>query len=312
MNPTQTTAFTHAALIYGDEAELLENVLPFLREGAERGEALLVAVPRARAELIRGALEESVVACFMAVEEEARNPGRLISSWTDLLHRRGGEANGVRAVAETIWPQRSAAALEECERHDMLVDRAFAGLGSASLLCPFDRAALDPAIVERAGRFHSALIEDSHGASASPCFIPPGRRDPFAGQLPAAAGAVERRHFEDPALHSEREFLRGAAEAAGLAPERVDDFVLAGNELASNSLQHGGGAGDFAVWVEDGELRCEVRDRGRIEEPLVGRLRPPIDQPRGRGLWLANQLCDLVQIRSGAAGTAVRLTMSLG
>ena len=27
----------------------------------------------------------------------------------------------------------------------------------------------------------------------------------------------------------------------------------------------------------------------------------------GRGVWLANQLCDLVQIRSGAAGTVVRL-----
>ena len=32
-------------------------------------------------------------------------------------------------------------------------------------------------------------------------------------------------------------------------------------------------------------------------------------QPGGYGLWLANQLCDLVQIRSLPAGTAVRLHM---
>jgi hypothetical protein len=31
----------------------------------------------------------------------------------------------------------------------------------------------------------------------------------------------------------------------------------------------------------------------------------------GRGLWLANQLCDLVQIRSGAGGTRVRLQMAV-
>jgi anti-sigma regulatory factor (Ser/Thr protein kinase) len=27
----------------------------------------------------------------------------------------------------------------------------------------------------------------------------------------------------------------------------------------------------------------------------------------GRGLWIANQLCDLVQIRSSAAGSVVRM-----
>ena len=61
------------------------------------------------------------------------------------------------------------------------------------------------------------------------------------------------------------------------------------------------------LWCEDDHLLAEVEDRGLIEEPLVGRLRPGISQEGGRGLWLANQLCDLVQIRSGAAGTTVRL-----
>ena len=32
-----------------------------------------------------------------------------------------------------------------------------------------------------------------------------------------------------------------------------------------------------------------------------------VDRAGGRGLWIANQLCDLVQVRSGAAGTTVRL-----
>ena len=31
----------------------------------------------------------------------------------------------------------------------------------------------------------------------------------------------------------------------------------------------------------------------------------------GRGLWLANQLCNLVQIRSSPEGTTVRLHMRL-
>ncbi|MEO8290742.1 MAG: hypothetical protein ABI649_07070 [Gaiellaceae bacterium] len=51
-------------------------------------------------------------------------------------------------------------------------------------------------------------------------------------------------------------------------------------------------------------------DAGRIEEPLAGRERPLLDQPSGRGLWLANQLCDLVQMRAFENGGTVRIYMS--
>ena len=53
------------------------------------------------------------------------------------------------------------------------------------------------------------------------------------------------------------------------------------------------------------------RDSGRIEEPLAGRGRPTPDRASGRGLWLVNQLCDLVQMRVLPAGNVVRLRMSL-
>jgi anti-sigma regulatory factor (Ser/Thr protein kinase) len=87
----------------------------------------------------------------------------------------------------------------------------------------------------------------------------------------------------------------------------VADLVTATSELAANSVMHGGGSGTLRLWRENGTLLAEVEDRGRIEEPLVGRLRPGIAQEGGRGLWLANRLCDLVQIRSGERGTVVRL-----
>jgi anti-sigma regulatory factor (Ser/Thr protein kinase) len=61
------------------------------------------------------------------------------------------------------------------------------------------------------------------------------------------------------------------------------------------------------VWREGKKLLIDFEDRGTIEEPLAGRLHPAADQHGGRGLWLANQLCDLVQIRSGALGTTVRV-----
>ena len=89
------------------------------------------------------------------------------------------------------------------------------------------------------------------------------------------------------------------------------DLVTAASELAANSVLHGGGQGVLRLWSEDDCILAEVEDQGQIKEPLVGRLRPSLAQEGGRGLWLANQLCDLVQIRSREGRTVVRLHLGV-
>ena len=79
------------------------------------------------------------------------------------------------------------------------------------------------------------------------------------------------------------------------------------NETASNSIRHGGGSGVLTCWGESDRLIYELRDAGVVRDPLVGRRAPSPAQESGRGVWLANQLADLVQIRSSPAGTTVRI-----
>jgi anti-sigma regulatory factor (Ser/Thr protein kinase) len=113
-------------------------------------------------------------------------------------------------------------------------------------------------------------------------------------------------------LPAVRRFVARHATAAGLAPARTDDLVLAVNELATNSLRYGGGQGDLRVWQEGGAFICEVRDRGCIDQPLVGRVRPATTNEGGRGLWLVNQLRELVQVRTLTSGNVVRLHLRCG
>ena len=108
-------------------------------------------------------------------------------------------------------------------------------------------------------------------------------------------------------LSALRGFIQGRAEKAGLDDERVDDLVYAVNEVVTNSICHGEGRARVSVWTEDRAVVCEVRDRGWIRDPLAGLVAPRADTISGRGLWLVNQLCDLVQLRSSPAGTTLRL-----
>lgn len=273
--------FRHKALVYRDAGELLAGVVPFLEQGLEAGEPTLVAVSGANADLIQAELGALAAdARFADIETIGRNPARIVPFWLDFVDEHGGRP--VRGVVEAIWPGRSAAEAEEWRRHEALLDVAFAPSGTWSLLCPREAGVL-------------AAVE-----SSSPSGF-------FAGELNGRPRGTAGFEFDRHDLAEVRRRVEESADAAGVPPARASDLVVAASELAANSVAHGGGAGTLRLWTEGSSLVVEFQDGGTIEDPLVGQVRPTITQEGGRGLWLVNQLCDLVQIRSGEDGTVVRL-----
>ncbi len=101
------------------------------------------------------------------------------------------------------------------------------------------------------------------------------------------------------------------AEQFGMDPVHVESLLLAVHEIAANSLSQGGGTGSYRMWREGRTLVCEIRDNGTIVEPPAGRGYPGSESLRGRGLWIANQLCDLVQVRTRSSGSTVRMHLFL-
>ncbi|MEX5636228.1 ATP-binding protein [Parafrankia sp. FMc2] len=130
------------------------------------------------------------------------------------------------------------------------------------------------------------------------------------GGLPAPAvsgAAVTRLLFTANNLLAARRQVLMLASKAGVLSQRAADLKLALHEILTNSVRHGGGGGVLRVWAEEAMLICEVSDRGHLRDTLAGRRPPALDAEGGRGLWLAHQLCDLVQLSSSPAGTVVRL-----
>jgi anti-sigma regulatory factor (Ser/Thr protein kinase) len=298
--------FRHDALIYSGEEEFLAGVVPYLQAGLESGEAALVAVELARMELLRAELGDEVAAIFFAdIEDLGRNPARIIPFWREFVDEHS--AQRVRGVGEPLWPGRDAREIDECQRHEALLNVAFGPNSTWSLLCLYDAGALSDEVLARVADSHQHVT--CRGvAEPSPCFIAESRC--FAGALSSAPGGAEACEFDLGGLAAVRRRVEAIARRAGLGTLHVSDLAVAANELATNSVAHGGGHGTLRTWLEDDRVVVEVEDRGRILEPLVGRIRPLVTQEGGRGLWLANQLCDLVQIRSSAAGTTVRLHMA--
>ena len=112
-------------------------------------------------------------------------------------------------------------------------------------------------------------------------------------------------------LSQVRALVLQQAREAGLTEGRANDLVLAVSEVAANTLRHTQSSGTLAIWHDQHEVVCEIRDGGRITDPQVGRYKPAPDASGGHGLWLVRQVCDLVELTSDANGTTVRMHMAL-
>jgi anti-sigma regulatory factor (Ser/Thr protein kinase) len=303
---SQSNPFRHEALLYADDAGFLDGTLPFIAGGLAAGEPVLVVLGAAKIDLLRRALGlNASLVRFADMADVGRNPARIIPAWREFVDEHGGRP--VRGIGEPIWAGRTPAELAECQEHERLLNVAFDHGTAWTLLCPYDTSSLSPAVVDEAFRSHPHVLDQS---GTQPSGIYAVSVAHAGDPLPEPTVRPEALVFDADRLSRARRVVAALGETAGLDAARTGELVLAVNELATNSLRHGGGSGTLRLWRDTATIVCEVSDGGRIEAPLAGREVPDPDPESGRGLWLVNQLCDLVQIRSGPSGTTVRVHMA--
>jgi anti-sigma regulatory factor (Ser/Thr protein kinase) len=295
----------HVALLYRSADDYLTALQRFVTDGLARAEPVLVAVPEAKISRLRADLPDAEYLSFADMTELGQNPARIIPSFHAFIDVR--PRHRVRVVGEPVWPQRSADELRETARHEALINVAFAG-AAATILCPYDAADLSDSIIADATRTHPELVRSGHELPSSsylePPGIPPECDRPFSRPPDKAEFLAYDRD-----LRPVRALVTRGAQRAGLLAEHSTDLVIAVSEVAANTLRHTAAGGTMYLWHTAEEVICQLHDTGTIADPLAGRRVPSTDLPGGKGLWLVNQVCDLVELRTSPAGTTTRLHM---
>ena len=199
---------------------------------------------------------------------------------------------------------------DERFRHEALLNLAFAGADRFWLMCPYDTDALPAEVIAQAKRNHPYVAHGEHRELSADYVGDEAIAEPFAAELPPPPGDAVELEFRHGELAVVRRFVTEACHAAGIAKDRSQELVLAINEIATNSIEHGGGSGVVRLWREARRLVAEVRDAGELADPLADRRLPAPGDHAGRGLWLAHQFCDLLQVRSFPGELVVRMYFS--
>jgi anti-sigma regulatory factor (Ser/Thr protein kinase) len=305
--PDTAPGFEHEALFYRGDDEFLAGLVPFVRNGLERDEAVVVAEPRPRLELLRDALgADAAAVTFLDMAEIGANPGRIISVWAVALDEQVRAGRRLRGVGEPAFHGRRPAELVECQLHEQLLNRAFGDGPAWRLLCPYDEQLLPRSVCHGTREAHP-IRSTPADRRTSAAFLADGYLEAFAAPLQQPREAVLRGIYGAGDVPATRRTVAQYARRCGLPEEQVEVLELAASELATNSIRHGGGTGTLAMWLEPGAAVVEFSDAGHVTDPLVGRLTPSPEQAGGRGLYLVHQLCDLVQVRSSPRGTTIRI-----
>ena len=306
--------YRHECWLYGGDTEFQEMVVPFIADGLARDQPVMVAVPEPRLHALRDALggdAEKVVWADMA--DLGANPARIIPAWQEFTEKYRDDRRPLRGIGQPIWPGRGHAELVEAQFHEALLNLAVPPDTPLWLLCPYDTATLPDGVVKEALRSHPVLL-DAGGYRGSTHYGGAYHAGFLFGSPLRELGAPTTVIAFDPDRRRHLGHLIEAVETLGLTADRAEKLAAAADEIAA-AAHHETGEAEIRLWHDPTTVHCEITDPADIDNPMIGRAAagPPVgssvtlDGPRDRAIRLANELCDLVQVRSGPDGTTVRI-----
>jgi anti-sigma regulatory factor (Ser/Thr protein kinase) len=308
-NAVQIGGLLHTTVCHRSTAEAVEQLVPFVEEGLRAHDDVVVNLTTERvAHLVAQLGDDAERVRWCDTHHWHPHPARRLRAIQELADDVACHGRGrLRFIGECAFSAGSPQLLAEWERFDAVLNHALVG-APISLVCTYDLQQLAPEVVERArcSHPHIGLLPPVENED----YLPPAdylaqRR---GAPLPVPAEAV--RLSGRPTPLDARALVHEVLGGAGIGRQKVDDMAVAVTEVVTNAWQAGARRVEVACWYVDGEAGVQVDDDGPgLRDPLAGYRRPAPSDERGRGLWIARQLADALDVWPHDCGTALRLRL---
>jgi anti-sigma regulatory factor (Ser/Thr protein kinase) len=308
-----TTSYTHEALFFDSRPALLEAAVPWLREGLQAGDHVLLVCTDDNNAALADALGQDPHVTVLPRTRIYRKAVDAVAFFHDLVTARvaAGQSR-VRLVGEVGFDTGPLGHDEWC-RYEAVCNHALAPLPLWSV-CAYDTHVLPRPLLDTAWATHPWLraggARARNGDFVQPALLLRDLARPLESPAAEAATSTLTELGELPRL---RRWLQAGLADAQVGTEAAENAVLAVDEVAANGLRHGRPPVEVALWLTPSGVVCDVTDRGTgITDPLAGYTPPdPLQLLEGGvGLWMTRRLCEGVTTGWTPTGFTVRLTLA--
>jgi anti-sigma regulatory factor (Ser/Thr protein kinase) len=301
--------FAHVAVLYGSDAQLRNLLLPYLAGALGRREEVLLAISVTAERVLRDALGDAAGSVQWGGPGLSYDRlGRMFAAFGDYLeqrHRAGLPAHVIGEPDADI----SADRLSQYLRHLSMASEVYAVYGCPMLFL-WDERRYPPEVMAHVRAVHPLLLGSGGPITNAEYCAPFDYLTANTPSAPAAPIDPDLDMLLDSAegLAVLRRRLRSWGTDAALCDRDTDDIVIAVDEIATNALEHGQPPARVRGWSTTDAVFVRVDDHGRTGiPPTIGYVRPPTDAQRGRGVWMARHLADVLTTHHNSTGTTVAM-----
>lgn len=311
MSTTRTTQhplYRHEMGLYSSEAEFVDLLVPFARDGLAGGEAVVLAYDPVKTAALQRWLPPSDTLAYVTDTAPYERPGAAIATWKRLINERLAAGVARVRIAGDVPHPGSGRPYAGWDRYESAIDAAWGELPTWAR-CLYDERSAPANVLRRAASCHRRMIDRSGEPSDNPAFV---QRRRLAQYLPPHPHPLEAGppniELHEPSPAMARATLGSIASGKLTGTER-DDMLVAVSEAVENAFVHGESPVVVRIWADPDEIVVHVSDSGPgPDDPLAGLVPPPQGAvPRGRGLWLLHRLNVAVELLARPDRFTVRI-----
>lgn len=305
-----TGLFVHQAVVYDNPQTLAGIVGPVVQVALDRGESPIVVLDPVNADALRASITDGSRLEVADRDDVYTRPWQTFASHVETVLGLADAGDPILVVGEPPYATCDADDAAEWLRVEAALNIALEAVDGL-MICPYRRATAGDMVMDEMVRVHPELREPDGNCVSAGYVEPMAYLDEArAAILPELGPPDWEMRFDSTNLSEVRLAVRVDVELAGLDATRVPEFAVSVNEIAANSVKHGGGRGTLRLWTHGRDIVCEVEDTGTLGQSALGMLPPDATEPTGRGLWIARQFCDTLSVVTHAGGTVTRMRIA--
>ncbi|MGH3546897.1 MAG: MEDS domain-containing protein [Pseudonocardiaceae bacterium] len=311
-----TGEFVHVAALYASDEQLRDLLLPYFAEGLRGHENILAVISDGARQVMHDALGDAADrvqwgGCGVSYDRL----GQTFEGFAGYLAQQRRAGIPTRVVGE-FDSDSSPDRVSQYLRYESMASEVYAPYGYP-VVCLWDQRRYPTDVLAHVRAVHPQLLDASGPITNAEYRMPIDylarvrthqqlRRLMSIWSCNSAPSMILGRYVGG---------LRSWSAISGLGVQDTDDIVIAVDEIATNALEHGRPPARVRGWTTPAALFVRVDDHGRTSIPATtGYHRPGTDARRGRGIWIARHLADVLTTHTDPTGTtvAMRFTRSAG